>query len=247
MRRIKSGIEVVQLVVTWVLMGVLAIIIAAIITGCASVPTAMDRALFNIRTNETPVVHVYTNTVVVTNVVQEIRPVFIRVTNEVTQTIVVTTNFVIQTNVVLSAKEEVQSVTNVMRTVEVTPKPVVEAVGSAIVGTAASATGWGGVASTAFVGFYALWARARQKKLTQALNGQVDQGDLVNETLVQSIETARALIKTTPQGQELEQRYKEWLIQNQRAAGIIEVVASLARVTDSAAAKDAARLIAPPS
>ena len=67
----------------------------------------------------------------------------------------------------------------------------------------------------------------------------------VNEALVQGIETARAVLETTPQGQAADALVVKWLMENQKAAGVFATVSTLVdRVVDNPAARIAAQEIA---
>ena len=67
----------------------------------------------------------------------------------------------------------------------------------------------------------------------------------VNEALVQGIETARAVLETTPQGQAADAQVVKWLMENQKAAGVFATVSTLVdRVSDNPAARIAAQEIA---
>ena len=67
----------------------------------------------------------------------------------------------------------------------------------------------------------------------------------VNTALVQGIETARAVLETTPQGQAADALVVKWLMENQKAAGVFATVSTLVdRVVDNPAARIAAQEIA---
>ena len=67
----------------------------------------------------------------------------------------------------------------------------------------------------------------------------------VNAALVQGIETARAVLETTPQGQAANALVVKWLMENQKAAGVFSTVSTMVdRVVDNPAAKIAAQEIA---
>ena len=60
----------------------------------------------------------------------------------------------------------------------------------------------------------------------------------MNEALVQGVETARAILETTPQGQAADAAFVKWLMTHQKEAGVFNTVAGLVDdVSDSAAAK----------
>ena len=60
----------------------------------------------------------------------------------------------------------------------------------------------------------------------------------VNEALVQGVETARAILETTPQGQQADAAFVKWLMENQKGAGVFSTVSALVdKVSDNPAAK----------
>ena len=59
----------------------------------------------------------------------------------------------------------------------------------------------------------------------------------MNEALIH-VETARAVLTTTPQGQAADAQFVKWLMEHQKGAGVFTTVAGLvATLTDSPAAK----------
>lgn len=67
----------------------------------------------------------------------------------------------------------------------------------------------------------------------------------VNEALVQGVETARAILETTPQGQAADVQFVKWLMEHQKEAGVFTTVATLVdTLTDNPAAKLTAQEIA---
>jgi hypothetical protein len=63
----------------------------------------------------------------------------------------------------------------------------------------------------------------------------------VNAALVQGVETARAILETTPQGQQADAAFVKWLMVDQKRAGVFTTVADL---VDTVADNPAARLAA---
>ena len=49
----------------------------------------------------------------------------------------------------------------------------------------------------------------------------------VNEALVQGVETARAVLATTPQGQAADAQFVKWLMEHQKEAGVFATVSGL--------------------
>jgi len=67
----------------------------------------------------------------------------------------------------------------------------------------------------------------------------------VNEALVQGVETARAILETTPQGQAADSQFVKWLMEHQKEAGVFTTIAALVdQVSDNPAAKLTAQEIA---
>ncbi len=67
----------------------------------------------------------------------------------------------------------------------------------------------------------------------------------VNETLVQGVETARAILETTPQGKAADAQFVKWLMEHQKEAGVFTTVATLVdNLSDNPAAKLTAQEIA---
>jgi len=67
----------------------------------------------------------------------------------------------------------------------------------------------------------------------------------VNEALVQGVETARAVLATTPQGQAADAQFVKWLMEHQKEAGVFATVSGLVdQLSDNAAAKMTAEEIA---
>src|SRR4030095_16256574 len=86
----------------------------------------------------------------------------------------------------------------------------IEATGS-IINT--FAPGIGSIVARALGGFYHVYRQARNRK--------------VNEALVQGVETARAILTTTPQGQAADAQFVRWLMEHQREAGVFATVSGL--------------------
>jgi hypothetical protein len=67
----------------------------------------------------------------------------------------------------------------------------------------------------------------------------------VNETLVPGVETARAVLTTTPQGQAVDAQFVKWLMDHQKEAGVFTTVSGLVeQLSDSPAAQMTAQEIA---
>ena len=67
----------------------------------------------------------------------------------------------------------------------------------------------------------------------------------MNEALIQGVETARAVLTTTPQGQAADAQFVKWLMGHQKEAGVFATVSGLVeQLTDNPAAKMTAQEIA---
>jgi hypothetical protein len=140
-------------------------------------------------------------------------------TNIVTE---VVTNFVpvFYTNMVRVA------VTNLVARPEV--MATIEAAGA---GINTFMPGVGSLAALVLAGLYHGYRQLRNRK--------------VNEALVQGVETARAILATTRQGQAVDAQFVKWLMDHQKEAGVFATVSDLVgRVSDNPAAKVTAQEIA---
>ena len=193
---------------------------AALVTmgGCATLDKAYNA---EVTWTNAPVVKAVTNTVVVTNVVPQVvaeagKP---AVTNFVT--LLVTNKVpVFETNVVQVP------VTNLVA------KPAalatIEATGSVV---NMFLPGIGSMVALLLGGMYHGYRQLRNRK--------------VNEALVQGVETARAVLETTPQGQAVDAAFVKWLMEHQKEAGVFTAVSTLVdSFTDNPAAKMTAQEIA---
>src|SRR5205814_4986167 len=111
-------------------------------------------------------------------------------------------------------------------------KPAVEAA----IGAAGSVLntfmpGIGSMIALALGGLYHGYSQVRNRK--------------VNEALVQGVETARAILTTTPQGKVADGEFVKWLMEHQREAGVFTTVSDLVEsLTDNPAARLTAQEIA---
>jgi hypothetical protein len=104
----------------------------------------------------------------------------------------------------------------------------IEATGS-VVNT--FAPGIGSIVALALGGLYHGYRQLRNRR--------------VNEALIQGVETARAVLTTTPQGQAVGAQFVKWLMEHQKEAGVFATVSTLVdRVSDNPAAKMTAQEIA---
>ncbi len=206
----------------------------ALLVACASGCSTLDRTAYQqeVTWTNAPVVHVFTNTVVVTNTVPVVteRTNVVFVTNAVSGAVSgyavrepVATNMVtaIVTNVVpVFMTNLVQvPVTNLVAKPEALA--TIEATGS-IVNT--FAPGIGSILALALGGLYHGYRQIRNRK--------------VNEALVQGVETARAVLTTTPQGQAADAQFVKWLMEHQKEAGVFATVSGLVdQLSDNPAAR----------
>ena len=207
----------------------------ACVTGCTALDHAYKKEVT--WTNE-PVVHVFTNTVVVTNTVPVVteRTNVVFVTNavgavsgyavrepmETNMVAAVVTNFVpvFMTNLVQVP------VTNLVARPEA--EATIAATGS-ILNT--FAPGIGSIVALALGGAYHAYRQLRNRR--------------VNEALVQGVETARAVLTTTPQGQAADAQFVKWLMDHQKEASVFATVSALVdQVSDNPAARMTAQEIA---
>jgi hypothetical protein len=93
------------------------------------------------------------------------------------------------------------------------------------------APGVGSIVALALGGLYHGYRQVRNRK--------------VNEALVQGVETARAVLTTTPQGKAADAQFVRWLMDHQREAGVFTTVSDLVEtLSDNPAARLTAQEIA---
>jgi hypothetical protein len=91
--------------------------------------------------------------------------------------------------------------------------------------------GVGSIVALALGGLYHGYRQLRNRK--------------VNEALIQGVETARAVLTSTPQGQGVDTQFVKWLMGHQREAGVFNAVSSLVEeFSDNPAARMTAQEIA---
>ncbi|HOX58844.1 MAG TPA: hypothetical protein P5205_17365 [Candidatus Paceibacterota bacterium] len=213
----------------------------ALLVACASGCASLDRAAYKqeVTWTNAPVVHVFTNTVVLTNTVPVVleRTNVVYVTNASTGAVAgymsrepVATNLVsaVVTNLVPVFYTNVVQVpvTNLVAKPET--EAVIQAAGS-VVNT--FAPGIGSILALALAGLYHGYRQVRNRR--------------VNEALIQGVETARAVLTTTPQGQAADAQFVKWLMEHQKEAGVFTTVSGLVeQLTDNPAARMTAQEIA---
>ncbi len=213
----------------------------ALLVVCAGGCASLDRAAYRqeVTWTNTPVVGVFTNAVVQTSTV----PVVIERTNVVYVTNATTGAVAgylgrepVATNVVTAVVTNFVPVfyTNVVQVpvTNLVAKPEVEAAFSAagsVVNT--FAPGIGSIVALALAGLYHGYRQVRNRK--------------INEALVQGVETARAVLTTTPQGQAADAQFVKWLMEHQKEAGVFTTVSGLVeQLSDNPAARMTAQEIA---
>ncbi|HEY5914529.1 MAG TPA: hypothetical protein VJA21_28395 [Verrucomicrobiae bacterium] len=199
------------------------------VSGCSTLDRAYKQ---EVTWTNAPVVHVFTNTVVVTNTVPVVteRTNVVYVTDPGTGAVsgyasrepvatnmvaAVVTNFVavFYTNLVQVP------VTNLVAKPEALA--TIEATGSLI---NTFMPGIGSIVALALGGLYHGYRQVRNRK--------------VNEALVQGVETARAILTTTPQGQAADAQFVKWLMEHQKEAGVFTTVSGLVeQLSDNPAAR----------
>src|SRR5512135_253500 len=215
-----------------------AVVVAAVclLSGCGTLDRAYKQ---EVTWSDAPVVRVFTNTVVVTNTV----PVVTERTNIVYVTDATTgavsgymTREPVATNMVAAVVTNFVPVfyTNLVQVpvTNLVAKPealaTIEATGS-IVNT--FAPGIGSIVALALGGLYHGYRQIRNRR--------------INEALVQGVETARAVLTTTPQGQAVDAQFVKWLMDHQKEAGVFTTVSGLVeQLSDNPAAKMTAQEIA---
>jgi hypothetical protein len=206
------------------------------LSGCAS----LDRAVYDqeVTWTNAPVVHVFTNTVVITNAIPVVteRTNVVYVTNAMTGTVwgsatrePIATNYltVTATNLIPVFMTNVVQVpvTNLVSKPEA--EAAIAATGS-IVNT--FAPGIGSIVALALGGLYHGYRQVRNRK--------------VNEALIQGVETARAVLTTTPQGKAADAQLVKWLMDHQQEAGVLSTVSDLVEnLADNPAARMTAQEI----
>jgi hypothetical protein len=205
------------------------------VSGCATLDRAYKQ---EVTWTNAPLVQVVTNTVVVTNLVPQVveRTSVVYVTNVATGAVSgyaarepVATNLMaaVVTNLVpVFYTNTVQvPVTNLVARPEA--EATIQAAGSVI---NTFAPGIGSIVALALGGLYHGYRQVRNRK--------------VNEALVQGVETARAVLTTTPQGQAVDAQFVKWLMEHQKESGVFTTVSALVdQVSDNPAAKVTAQEI----
>ncbi len=210
-------------------LGALAGLSVFVCVGCSTLDRAYKK---EVTWTNAPMVQVVTNTVVATNTVSQVveRTNIVFVTNAASGAVsgyatreAVATNLVtvVLTNLVpVFYTNLVQvPVTNLVAKPEA--EATIQAAGS-VVNT--FFPGIGGILALALGGLYHGYRQVRNRK--------------VNEALIQGVETARAVLETTPQGQVADTQFVKWLMDHQKEAGVFTTVSALVdSLSDNPAAK----------
>jgi len=206
------------------------------LSGCSTLDRAYKQ---EVTWTNAPVVQVVTNTVVVTNTGPQVveRSSIVYVTNAVSGAVSgYATREPVATNIVTAVVTNLVPVfyTNIVQVpvTNLVAKPEVlaafDAVGSV---TNTFLPGIGSILALALGGLYHGYSQVRNRK--------------VNEALVQGVETARAVLTTTPQGQAVDAQFVKWLMDHQKEAGVFTTVSGLVeQLSDNPAAKLTAQEIA---
>lgn len=217
-----------------------------------------DRLSSNIVTNDVPVVHTFTNTVLVPTVVfvtnREVqfvdRPVLTIVTNDTGITIQTNLIQIVQTNVtvmqtnILAAQTTISSETNTVKVAQLVDKPSADAAVGAVSALGGNMVGMGLLASTVALGLLHGYQTRRNKQLLAAATGQSTTKDAIIATTMQGMETLQEVLKITPQGQQASNVVTQFLLKHQAEAGVVQQITDLmAANVDNPAAKEAAKLI----
>jgi hypothetical protein len=216
------------------------IIAAMLAVGGLSGCSTLDRAYKpEVTWSDVPVVHMFTNTVVVTNTVPVVteRTNIVFVTNEVSGAVSgYATREPMATNLVTAVVTNFVPVfmTNVVQVpvTNLVARPGAEATIGAVGSVVNTfAPGVGSIVALALGGLYHGYRQLRNRK--------------VNEALIQGVETARAILTTTPQGQATDAQFVRWLMEHQKEAGVFGTVSALVdQLSDNPAARLTAQEIA---
>jgi hypothetical protein len=216
--------------------GVCGAVAVAGLSGCGTLDRAYNQ---EVAWTNAPTIHVFTNTVVITNAIPVVteRTNVVYITNASSGAVSgfavrepVATNLVptVVTNFVPVFMTNFVQVPVTNLVVKPEAETAISATGS-IINT--FAPGVGSIVALALGGLYHGYRQVRNRK--------------VNEALVQGVETARAVLTTTPQGQAVDAQFVRWLMEHQREAGVFSTVSDLVeQLSDNPAARLTAQEIA---
>lgn len=189
-----------------------------VLSGCAGTPNLVNRTIFNVQTNWVDQVRQVTQT----NLVAETN--WITMVDQQHQT-----NFV--ERITEKTNYTTATVTNEVPVYTYTDKPTALAAIQTGGGLAGAPWGIGGLLTTLLIGGYHIYQRTQNKQVAGAL--------------IQGIETAKEVLRTTPQGAQLAASFGAWLVNHQAAAGVITPISGLVDdlVNTSQAQGDAKNII----
>lgn len=197
-----------------------------ITVGCKTAPTALEKKFFDVQTNLTPVVTVFTNTVYWTN--------YQIVTVPVTNTLSTTNNiYVTNTVPVVVTSNVIERVTNLVEKYIFTPNTNAQTIAQTAGEVGALFGPFGTLGSLIVGGIFGLWGILRSSRASKTA-----------AVLTQIIETASEILKKTPQGSQIDVLLKDWMMKHQAETGTIEAVMKiLATYTDNQDAQNVANQI----
>lgn len=201
----------------------LGFLLALMLGGCSAPPSSVERYFFDLKTNLVPVVKL------TTNVVERVE----RSTNEVGAVVLQP----VRETVILSG-------TNYAAEITMAPSPAFKSWAALASGVAdVVSPGSGSLLGLGLLGGASVYGLNRRRRWLAAEN-QAETSSALAENLAQGVEIAREVIKTTPQGSQLNRQLVEVLQRNQVAAGVIRDAALIVSQTvDNEKAKRAADLI----
>lgn len=194
---------------------------ALLFVGCASTPTAAEKALFNVQTNYVPKLVLLTNTVTLFQ------------TNTVVQTVTLTNSQgvivpVYQTNLVPVAVTTTNTVvaTNMVPVYYLATSTTTTNIGN-LAGTIGNIAAPG--SGTIVTGLLGLLVAGYLKFRNNQFAGKNDALSQVAGQLAQEIETGRELLSSTPQGQKAADAFTQWMISHQLETGVITQVSQIVK------------------
>ena len=208
----------------------------AIITGCSTTPTALDRTVATVQTNYLPTLALQTNvvTLVQTNVVIQT----VTVTNAVGVPVPI---FTTNANTITTYQTNVVLTTNQVPTYSLTPSPTATGVAT----LAGSATNWfapgtGGLVTSGLLGLLSIFLGYRNR----AMNGQNTVLSQAAGVLAQTIETGRAVMAAGGAGQKAADAFTAWLVSHQAETNTIGTITQIVKsATNNVEAQAAANQI----
>ena len=208
--KIKDNVER-TLIVGLVLLAWIALMVVISLVGCGTTPNVVDKALFTESTN------FVTKIVTVTNVV----PVFTTITNTITNT----DHTVVQVPMpayITTYLTNVVTETNVVPQIQLSPG-MGSNLATGVAGSIGGMFGVGGLVTTVLGGLCSAYLGFRNRQMSGD-NSAITQTAGV---LTQNIETLMEVLNKTPQGQAIMPMLKNYLVQHQSEAGVVQQVGAL--------------------